>query len=736
MQQLTADVSCMTGETLRRSARNRAPVQKLNYDTLGGDNTTDIAEKKALETVEVESDPVQEAQQYIPMVEVPSDAAMGAEVAGTQPVPTEAVTQPVPTEGVEETPDEELELAVKPQLNAERKTSQHEWTARNEAGRMEAREERAGASDGEKEVKYAWESDDNQTPLRKEDQSNVQTLEDVSLDVLNARSFYKNGVIRPVKRPLLDKGQKIKFQGSVPESCRKKIREFVESNYDDMCISREDISKGQEADPYFRDLIIYLKHRILPQKKALAKRILSQEDCHLYINKLLWRLPNGDGEGGERFRMQLCIPEALAGQVIEQIHGTYLEAAHSAYLATLLAVKRKFYIHNLSKKVQDVVDVCGVCNRVKRSAQATGATEPLTITAGKAERPFETLQMDFFAPVVPCDQHNVDRVLMITDTYSGYIFMYSTKGESAPQCAEALRDLFRRYGIPQNIASDRGSAFISQLNGLLFKIWGIKRKLASALSPQSSGLCERMNGIAKELLNTACLGKQGLCFDKLLPEIAFAVNTRISARTNLSAFYIFHGFEPVTPTDLETGSCEGIKKHSLLAEEVVAENDRRHDFVKRIKSMKDEKTKFVHDSAISEVPHINVGDLCLVSTPRHFLNAKNSKKGRVLNSGPFQVAAVVGPTVLLTDLQGQVLPDLINKRRIRVIPGYRKNFYIDRVGDTAAKLAAEGEPKDLVASIQYTQKFKVKGGKKCVLAYPLGLKTCGVWIPTDEVKLN
>ena len=97
---------------------------------------------------------------------------------------------------------------------------------------------------------------------------------------------------------------------------------------------------------------------------------------------------------------------------------------------------------------------------------------------------------------------------------------------------------------------------------------------------------------------------------------------------------------------------------------------------------------------------------------------------------------MVGPTVLLTDLQGQVLPDLINKRRIRVIPGYRKNFYIDRVGDTAAKLAAEGEPKDLVASIQYTQKFKVKGGKKCVLAYPLGLKTCGVWIPTDDVKLN
>ena len=81
-----------------------------------------------------------------------------------------------------------------------------------------------------------------------------------------------------------------RFRGSVPVRTRNKIRELALKDYK-LGVTKDDIKCEQHLDPYFRDLIAYLQHRILPTNKQHAKRIISQEEYYCLIGDVLFRLP-------------------------------------------------------------------------------------------------------------------------------------------------------------------------------------------------------------------------------------------------------------------------------------------------------------------------------------------------------------------------------------------------------------------------------------------------------------
>ena len=197
----------------------------------------------------------------------------------------------------------------------------------------------------------------------------------------------------------------------------------------------------------------------------------------------------------------------------------------------------KYYITNLDEKVKKVCDECGVCNRIKTTSQ-TGldAGNPMHLNVVKAKRPFEKLQLDYFTPSVACEKHGFDRVLLISDCYSGMIWLFPTKGEGAESAVHALKALFNTYGLCREINTDRGSAFIAELNTMICSFYDIKKKLASAINPRSQGQAEGANKIVKKLLNIALLGKEDVCLDKVLPDVAFAANNAIDTRSKIKPF--------------------------------------------------------------------------------------------------------------------------------------------------------------------------------------------------------
>ena len=72
----------------------------------------------------------------------------------------------------------------------------------------------------------------------------------------------------------------------------------------------------------------------------------------------------------------------------------------------------------------------------------------------------------------------------------------------------ALKELFAKHGIPEEIQPDNGSQFASYLFAEFVKDWNIKHSTSSSRNPRSNGQVESVVKIVKGLLAHAkCSGQ-------------------------------------------------------------------------------------------------------------------------------------------------------------------------------------------------------------------------------------
>ena len=65
---------------------------------------------------------------------------------------------------------------------------------------------------------------------------------------------------------------------------------------------------------------------------------------------------------------------------------------------------------------------------------------------------------------------------------------------------KCLRDLFSRFGVPEEISSDGGPEFSSSSTKEFLKTWDVTHRIASAYYPRSNGRAEVAVEQAKRLL--------------------------------------------------------------------------------------------------------------------------------------------------------------------------------------------------------------------------------------------
>ena len=134
-------------------------------------------------------------------------------------------------------------------------------------------------------------------------------------------------------------------------------------------------------------------------------------------------------------------------------------------------------------------------------------------------------------------------LLVLVDTFSGWVEAYPTKKETAIIVAKKLlEEIIPRFGLPASIGSDNGPAFVSKIVKGLVSALGTKWKLHCEYSPQSSGQVERMNRTLKETLTKLAI-ETGTDWVTLLPFALFqAHNTPY--KLGLTPFEIVYGSPP------------------------------------------------------------------------------------------------------------------------------------------------------------------------------------------------
>ena len=214
--------------------------------------------------------------------------------------------------------------------------------------------------------------------------------------------------------------------------------------------------------------------------------------------------------------------------------------------------------------------------------------------------------------------------------------VFAVPDQTAATIARLLvEEIVSRHGVPTEIFSDRGKAFLSSLMKETVKILGIHQTNTTAYHPQTDGLVERFNRTLITML--AKTAKKGGCdWDKHLPYVLFAYHASEQQSTRESLFFLLYGRDPRLPTKqalTPSKSRQQIDLHEYGVH-IAGKLAEAWDLAKRNVQKAQKQQKKTYDQH-SRPPNFKVGERVFLFKPAE-RTGENRKLARAYH-GPYRV---------------------------------------------------------------------------------------------------
>ncbi|KAL0182333.1 hypothetical protein M9458_021708, partial [Cirrhinus mrigala] len=233
------------------------------------------------------------------------------------------------------------------------------------------------------------------------------------------------------------------------------------------------------------------------------------------------------------------VPLNLRTRVLSEVHSAP-SSGHPGIEATIQLLHNRFWWPSLRSDTITFVKNCSICNTSKTPRQLpAGLLQPLPIP----KRPWSHIAVDFVTDLPSSHGHTT--ILSVIDRFSkGCRFIPLPKLPTAMEMAEALcNSVFRFYGLPEDIVSDRGPQFTSRLWSSFFRLLGVNVSLTSGYHPEANGQVERLNQELTRFLRSYCQDHQE-DWSRFLLWAEYAQNSIRKPSTNLTPFRCILGYQP------------------------------------------------------------------------------------------------------------------------------------------------------------------------------------------------
>ena len=197
--------------------------------------------------------------------------------------------------------------------------------------------------------------------------------------------------------------------------------------------------------------------------------------------------------------------------------------------------------------IKNYVQGCGICQQFKINRSPANPTYQ-AIEGAKTTRLFAHCSMDQITDLPLINGH--DSILVVVDRglSKGVILCPCNKTFTGKGAALLLWDnLFKRFGLPDKIISDRDLRYAAHAFQELLKLLNIWSNLTTAYHPQSDGATERVNQEIKAYLAIYCASHSEEWLNSL-STLKFTHNNRRHAEQIHTLFELIQGDSPISTT--------------------------------------------------------------------------------------------------------------------------------------------------------------------------------------------
>ncbi len=258
------------------------------------------------------------------------------------------------------------------------------------------------------------------------------------------------------------------------------------------------------------------------------------------------------------------VPQVLRQRVLKLVHSAP-SSGHPGIAATIQLLNNRFWWPSIPTDTITYIKNCETCNISKSPHQLpAGLLHPLPIP----QRPWSHIAIDFVTDLPVSQGHTT--ILTVIDRFSKACRLIPLpKLPTALETAESLCNyVFRLYGLPEDIVSDRGPQFTSHVWKAFCQKLNINISLTSGYHPQSNGQVERLNQELTRFLRSYCHRNQS-DWSRYLFWAEYAQNSLHKPATGITPFQCILGFQPpLFPWSGEPSELPAINSWLQRSEEV------------------------------------------------------------------------------------------------------------------------------------------------------------------------
>src|SRR6267142_1588452 len=337
-------------------------------------------------------------------------------------------------------------------------------------------------------------------------------------------------------------------------------------------------------------------------------------------------------------QQQLVIPpNDLLKRCLMKVWHDSPTAGHPGQDETVRRINREYYWPSVRSWIQEYVKGCATCQQNKNLTHRL-KTPLFRIPSDPEAKPFSHITMDLITGLPNSKGYNAILTIVDHGCSRGAIFLPCTTTITGPQIAKLYLDhLYRWFGLPKRVISDRDPHFTSHFGHALTKELGIQQNLSMAFHPQTDGLSERKNQWIEQYLRLVTANQED--WSDWLAVTTLVHNNSANSTTGFAPNELLIGWEP--PLSAEQGE----STNNSTAEEQAS----------KLQNNRILAIQALNRTAIKDTP----------TTPRWTIGQKVWLDGKNLplsygtiklvprRYGPFKITKIVSPVAYHLELPAQ-----------------------------------------------------------------------------------